>query len=97
MTPPAESTEAMGIYFTALMSTKTMIVVAIVEIVAGLSLLLNKYASLMMLILMSVSICAVLFYITLDSANSVGAIVLLILNSVMLYAYKSRYSEILIP
>ena len=97
MTPPAEPTEAMGIYFTALSSTKTLALVGIIEIIAGLSLLINKYASLMMIILMSISVCAVLFHLTLDSANSVGAIVLLIFNIVMLYAYKSRYTEILKP
>ncbi len=97
MTPPSEPTEAMITYFTALSSTKTMILVAIIEIVAGLSLLINKYASLMMVILMSVSVCAVLFHITLDPANSAGAIVLLILNIVMLFVYKNRYKEILKP
>ncbi len=51
-----------GAYFGALMSSKTLILVAIVEIVAGLSLLFNKYAALMLLILMSVSVNAVLFH-----------------------------------
>ena len=49
--PMGEMGEAAGSYFGALMSTKTLMLVAIVEIAAGLSLLLNKYAALMMLIL----------------------------------------------
>ncbi len=41
MTPPGEMTADMQNYFGALASTKTIALVAIVEIVAGLSLLLN--------------------------------------------------------
>ena len=40
-------------YWDALMATKTMSLVAIVEILAGLALLLNKYAAPMMIILMT--------------------------------------------
>lgn len=95
MTPPGEMTADMQNYFGALMSTKTMTLVAIVEIAAGLSLLLNKYASLMMVILMSVSINAVLYHLTLDSANTLMAAVMLVLNLVMLYAYKDNYKGLL--
>jgi len=84
-----------GAYFGALMSSKTLILVAIVEIVAGISLLFNKYAALMLLILMSVSINAVLFHATLDPANIMGAAVLLILNVILLYAYKDKYKDLL--
>ncbi len=84
-----------GAYFGALMSSKTLILVAIVEIVAGLSLLFNKYAALMLLILMSVSVNAVLFHAILDPANIMGAVVLLILNVILLYAYKDKYKDLL--
>ena len=94
MDPPPPPEEAMG-YWTALTVTKTMTLVAIVEIVAGLSLILNKYAALMMLILMSVSINAVLYHATLDSDNIAMAVVLLLLNIVMLYNYKDSYKELL--
>ena len=94
MDPPPPPEEAMG-YWTALTVTKTMTLVAIVEIVAGLSLILNKYAALMMLILMSVSINAVLYHATLDSDNIAMAVVLLLLNIVMLYNYKDSYKGLL--
>ena len=93
--PMGEMGEAAGNFFGALMSTKTLMLVAIVEIVAGLSLLLNKYAALMMLILMSISINAVLFHATLEPGSIPGAIVLLVLNVVMLYAYKDKYKDLL--
>ena len=88
--PPPPPADASG-YWGALMVTHTLILVAIVEIVAGLSLLLNKYASLMMLILMSVSVNAVLYHLTLDPGAIAMGLVLLVLNIVMLFAYKDNY------
>jgi len=93
--PMGEMGEAAGNFFGALMSTKTLMLVAIVEIAAGLSLLLNKYAALMMLILMSVSINAVLLHATLEPGSIPGAIVLLVLNIVMLVGYKDKYKDLL--
>ncbi len=93
--PMGEMSESAGAYFGALMSAKTLPIVAVVEILTGLALLLNKYAALMLLILMSVSVNAVLFHATLDPGNIGGAAVLLILNIAMLYHYKDRYRDIL--
>ena len=92
--PPPPSPEAIG-YWTALMATKTMTLVAIVEIAAGLSLLLNKYVALMMVILMSVSVNAVLYHLALDSGSVIMAIALLVLNIAMLYLYKDKYKGLL--
>jgi len=91
---PEMSKEA-GIYFGALTSTKTLMLVAIVEVVAGLALLLNKYGALMSVILMSVSVNAVLFHLTLDLGGIGGAAVLLILNIAVLYGYKDKYKDLL--
>ena len=93
--PMGEMSEAAMSYFSAMMSTKTLWIVAIVEILAGLSLLINKYGALMMIILFVVSINAVLFHAFLEPGSIGGALVLLILNIVMLYAYKDRYKDIL--
>ena len=84
-----------GAYFGALMTSKTLMLVAVVEIVAGLSLLFNKYAALMLVVLMSVSVNAVLFHAVLAPADILGAAVLLILNIVLLYAYKDKYKDLL--
>ncbi len=94
MSPPPPPEEAMA-YWTGLSASKTMTLVAIVEIAAGLALLLNKYASLMMLILMSVSVNAVLYHATLDPASIGMALALLVLNIIMLYAYKDHYKSLL--
>ena len=90
-----EMSEAAGNYFGALSSTKTITLVAIIEILAGLSLLVNKYAALMMLILMSVSVNAVMFHAILEPASIPGALMMLILNIVMLYIYKNKYKDLL--
>ena len=95
--PPPELPEAAGSYFGALMSSKTMVLVALVEIAAGLALLLNKWGALMSVILMSVSVCAVLFHATLAPEGIGPALGLLILNVLALVGYKDRYSEILRP
>ena len=88
------SEDAMA-YFGALMNSKTMALVAVVEIVAGLALILNKFGALLALILMSVSVNAVLFHAVLDQANIAGALVLLVLNIAVLFGYKDQYKALL--
>lgn len=92
---PEGMSEEAGAYFGALMSTKTLTLVAIVEVAAGLTFLLNKYGALMAVILMSVSVNAVLFHATLDSANIAPALALLVLNIAVLYGYKDKYKGLL--
>jgi hypothetical protein len=69
--------------------------IAVVEIVTGLALLFNKWGALMALILMSVSVNAVLFHVTLDPGNIAAALVVFVLNLLVLYGYKSKYKELL--
>lgn len=88
------SESAIG-YMGGLAASKTMILVSIVEIVAGLALIFNKFGALMALILMSVSVNAVLFHATLDPVNIAGSLVMLILNIAVLYGYRHRYSDLL--
>ncbi|AUC82364.1 DoxX family membrane protein [Lacinutrix sp. Bg11-31] len=92
--PEGMSADA-GAYFGALVNSKTMALVAIVEIVAGLALIFNKFGALMAIILMSVSINAVLFHAVLDSANIAPALALLALNIVALIGYKHKYKYLL--
>lgn len=91
---PEMSAEA-GAYCGALDSSKTLLLVAIVEVVAGLALIFNKYGALIAVILMSISVNAVLFHLTLDPGGIGGAAVLLILNIAVLYGYKNKYKDLL--
>ena len=93
--PMEEMSEAAGNYFGALTATKTITLVAIVEIIAGLALIFNKYGALLALILMSVSINAVLFHVTLEPGSMAGAAILLVLNLAVLYGYKDKYKDLL--
>ena len=94
MPMPEMSAEA-GAYFGALTNAKTMTLVGIVEVVAGLALILNKYGALMTLILMSVAVNAVLFHATLDPGGIGGAAALLVLNIIVIIGYKDKYKDIL--
>ena len=93
--PPPELGDAGMSYFGALSGTQTLTLVAIVEVLAGLALIFNKFGALMSLILMSVSVNAVLFHATLEPGGIGPALVLLILNVLMLVGYKDKYQEIL--
>lgn len=96
--PPFEGMSETAItYFESLTAAKVLLLVGIVETLAGISLLINKFSSLMMVILMSVSVNAVLFHLSLDIANIAPALVLLSLNIVLLYAHKERYRAMLLP
>lgn len=95
MPAPAEMPEGVMNYMMALMTTKTIYLVGLVELLAGLSLIFNKYAALMMLILMSVSVNAVLFHATMAPEGIGPALVLLILNILMLFVYKDTYKDLL--
>jgi uncharacterized membrane protein YphA (DoxX/SURF4 family) len=93
--PMPEMSADVGAYFGALMNSKTMVLVALVEIAAGIALVFNKFGALMSLILMSISVNAVLFHAVLDPGGIGGALVLLILNVVILYGYKDKYKALL--
>ncbi|MFD2589097.1 DoxX family membrane protein [Croceitalea marina] len=82
-------------YFGALAKSQTLNLVGIVEVVAGLALIFNKWGALLTVILMSVSVNAVLFHATLDPANIGPAIGLLLLNVITLIGYKDSYSAML--
>lgn len=82
--PEPEMSAEAGAYFGALDSSKTLLLVAIVEVVAGLALIFIKYGALMAVILLSISVNAVLFHLTLDPGIG-GAAVLVILNIAVLY------------
>ena len=93
--PMEQPTGDAAAYFGALTNSKTLIMVAVVEILAGIALIFNKYGALMTIILMSVSVNALLFHVTLDPGNSAGAVVLVLLNVLALIGYKDKYKELL--
>ena len=93
--PMEEMSTDANTYFTGLTLAKTMALVGVIEIVAGLALIFNKYGALMAIILMSISVNAVLFHAILEPGTIPGALVLLVLNVIVLYGYKDKYKDIL--
>jgi uncharacterized membrane protein YphA (DoxX/SURF4 family) len=93
--PMGEMPAEAGAYFGALASAKVITLVAVVEIVAGLAFIFNKFGALLAFILMSVSVNAVLFHLTLALEGIGPALGLLILNIIVLYSYKDKYKELL--
>lgn len=93
--PMPELSSDAAAYFGALINSKTMILVGLVEIIAGLALILNKYGALLAIILMSISVNAFLFHAVLDPAGIGGAAVLLVLNIAVLFGYKDKYKALL--
>jgi uncharacterized membrane protein YphA (DoxX/SURF4 family) len=93
--PMPELNAEAGAYFGALTSSKTMLLVGIVEIIAGLALILDKFGALFAIILMSISVNAFLFHAVLDPGGIGGAAVLLVLNIAVLYGYKDKYKALL--
>ena len=93
--PMPELNAEAGAYFAALSSAKVMTLVGVVEIIAGLALIFNKYGALMALILMSISVNAFLFHAVLDPGGIGGAAALIVLNIVVLYGYKDKFKDLL--
>ena len=93
--PMEEMSADAGAYFGALVNSKTLTLVALVEIVAGLALIFNKFGALFALILMSISVNAVLFHAVLEPGSIAGALVLLVLNIIVIYGYKDKYKDLL--
>lgn len=93
--PMGEMSPDAGAYFGALMSAHVITLVAIVEIASGIALLINKFGALFAIILMSVSVNAVLFHVTLEPGKIAPALLLLVLNILVLVGYKDTYKSLL--
>ncbi|MDQ7084348.1 MAG: DoxX family membrane protein [Sulfurovum sp.] len=87
--PPAE----LGAYLGALMATGyLMTLVAIIEIGAGISFLLNKYTALMAVILMPVMVNAFLAHLFLDISGIGGSLMLTVFTIVVMIRHKEAYT-----
>ena len=88
--------EAAGAFMGALVdSGYLMTLVALVEIVAGVSILINKYKTLALVILLTVILNAFLFHLFLDLSGIAGSAVALMMNLFLMYANKESYRSLL--
>jgi putative oxidoreductase len=72
-----------------------MAIVAIVEIVTGILLLVNKFQPLTLVVLFPILLNAFLFHLFLDIAGIGGAVVALAMNVFLMFANKEAYSAVL--
>jgi hypothetical protein len=88
--------EAAGMFMGALVkSGYLMVVVALVEIVAGVLLLINKYQSLALVIVFPVILNAFLFHLFLDLPGVGGAALAMAMNIFLFFANKESYKSLL--
>jgi putative oxidoreductase len=87
--------EAAGEFMGALVkSGYLMFIVAIVEVVAGVLLLVNKYQSLALVVVFPVILNAFLFHLFLDLAGVGGAAVAMAMNIFLFLANKESYKSL---
>ncbi len=89
---PEVAGEFMG---TLVKSGYIMVIVAIVEIVAGVLLLANKYQSLALVVVFPVILNAFLFHLFLDLPGIGGAAFAIIMNIFLLFSNIESYNSLL--
>ncbi len=70
-------------------------IIAIVEIIVGILLLINKYTALALIVLFPIMLNAFLFHLFLDIAGIGGAALAVTLNTFLLIADKEKYKGVL--
>lgn len=71
-----------------------MTIVAIVEIVTGILIAINKYRALALVILFPVMLNALLFHVFLDPENILPAVLVVGMNLFLMYASKEKYAPL---
>jgi putative oxidoreductase len=92
--PPTPPEGAQG-YWAILTDIKVILVVGIVEIISAIALIFDRFAALMMLILMSISVNAMLYHISLEPGAIGMGLFLFVMNILLLIAYKDKYQALL--
>lgn len=97
MEMPPLSQEA-GVFIGAIATAGYILpIVSVVEVLAGISFLTNKFVPLMAVVLFPVLLNAFLFHLVLDPAGIAGAAVFTVLNVVLMFANKPAYEKMLKP
>ena len=85
-----------GAFFGAIASTKIFFpIIGIVEVATGTLLLLNKVVPLALVIVFPILFCAVLFHISLNPEGILFALIGIILNCLLFFSFKEKYSILL--
>lgn len=92
--PPVS--EEMGMFMMALAKTGYIFpIVGAIQVLSGLSFILNKFTALMAVVIVPVMLNAVLAHAFLDPSGIAGSLVILILVIVVMFKNKEAYSLVL--
>ena len=90
---PGDGGTLMGIYVTS----GFMSLIAVIEILGGICLLINKYVPLAVTFIIAVMFNASVFHALHDLPNIGPAVVCLLLGLVIVYGYRDRFVSLLSP
>ena len=94
--PNPEASEPMTAFMTALGETGYfMVVVKLVEVISGLMILTGRFLPLGLILLAPVSVNILLVHVFLDQTGLPTAIVIIVLQLFLAWAYRDSYSDVL--
>lgn len=94
--PMPEMPQLAGEFMGALVNSGyLMVVVAIVEVVTGVLLLINKYQALALVLVFPILLNAFLFHLFLDPSGIGGALLAITMNMYLLFINKESYKGLL--
>lgn len=94
--PMPEMPQLAGEFMGALVNSGyLMVVVAIVEVVTGVLLLINKYQALALVLVFPILLNAFLFHLFLDPSGIGGALLAITMNMYLLFTNKESYKGLL--
>ena len=87
--------EAAGEFMGALVkSGYILVIVAVIEVIAGVLLLINKYQALALIVVFPIILNAFLFHLFLDIAGIGGAFIAITMNVFLFFINKESYSAL---
>ena len=93
--PPLELASPGMDFMGALIKTGyVMTIVALVEIITGILIVINKYRALALVVLFPILLNALLFHVFLDPVNALPAVLAIAMNIFLMYANKEKYKSI---
>lgn len=94
--PMPEMAEPAQAFMGALVATGyVMTIVAVVEIIAGILIILNKFSALALVVLFPIMLNAFLFHLFLDIAGIGGSLLVMVLIIYLLFVEKHKFTEML--
>jgi putative oxidoreductase len=96
LTPPMEYPEPAHLFMTALEGTGyVMVIVNVLKVLVGLSLVVNRFVPLALVVFMPVSVNMVLFHVFLDIGSILPALVIGVLNVYLMFIHIESYKPLL--